>query len=57
MDAGALGADLSRIGMSGSPTQVVRTFVPVRERASVSITGSPAEQAAAILRLKEEICR
>ena len=41
----------ARVGLNGSPTQVVRTFVPQRTRESVALTGSAGEQAAAILEL------
>lgn len=46
-----LEVDPARVGLNGSPTQVVRTFVPQRARESVSLTGSAEEQAAAILEL------
>lgn len=49
--ADALGVDPARVGLNGSPTQVVRTFVPRRTRESVALTGSAGEQAAAILEL------
>ncbi len=38
-------ADVSRCGLSGSPTQVVRSFVPEREHVSERIEGTAAEQA------------
>ena len=40
------GADTARCGLSGSPTQVVRSFVPEREHVSERIEGTAAEQAA-----------
>lgn len=40
-----LGADEKRTGLTGSPTQVVRTFTPPRQAESVRITGSHADQA------------
>jgi electron transfer flavoprotein beta subunit len=41
-----IGADKSLCGLKGSPTQVVKTFVPVHEVQSEMIDGSPDEQAA-----------
>ena len=38
-------ADENRVGLKGSPTQVVRTFVPVHEVNSVSIEGTAEEKA------------
>ena len=40
------GADTARCGLSGSPTQVVRSFVPEREHVSERIEGTAADQAA-----------
>ena len=53
--AADLGADLSRCGLSGSPTQVVRTFTPQRDTAAVEITGSSAEKANRILEILREV--
>lgn len=53
LTAEAARADTGRCGLSGSPTQVVRSFVPEREERGVSIEGSPAEQAAALAELLE----
>lgn len=50
-----LGADGDRCGLNGSPTQVVRTFVPARERETVPITGTSAEQGARILEIVKEV--
>lgn len=44
-----VGADPARIGLSGSPTQVVRSFAPHREQGGTTVTGTPREQAAALL--------
>lgn len=38
-------ADINLCGLKGSPTQVVKTFVPVHDIQSEMIEGSPAEQA------------
>jgi len=40
-----IGADKALCGLKGSPTQVVRTFVPVHDVKSEMIEGLPAEQA------------
>ncbi len=45
LTAETAGADVSRCGLSGSPTQVVRSFVPEREHVSERIEGTAAEQA------------
>ncbi len=39
------GADENRTGLKGSPTQVVRTFVPIHEVNSVTIEGTAEEKA------------
>jgi electron transfer flavoprotein beta subunit len=41
-----IGADKSFCGLNGSPTQVVKTFVPVHEVQSEMIEGLPEDQAA-----------
>lgn len=38
-------ADRARIGLNGSPTQVVRSFTPERDAQSVPVVGTPKEQA------------
>ena len=57
IDAAKLGADPACCGLAGSPTQVVRSFVPERSNEAVTISGAPAEQAAALLGLFEEVAR
>ncbi len=48
-------ADTHRIGISGSPTQVVKTFTPKREKQGMMFEGEPEEQASGLLaRLREE---
>ena len=47
--ASDVGADPARIGLAGSPTQVVRTFVPERADASIEVVGNTREQAARLL--------
>ncbi len=47
--------EAERIGLSGSPTQVVRTFIPSHDIASEVLTGSPTEQAEALIeKLREQ---
>ena len=46
LTAETAGADAARCGLAGSPTQVVRSFVPEREHVSERIEGTAAEQAA-----------
>lgn len=45
LSAEAAGADTARTGLAGSPTQVVRSFVPERDERGVEITADAAEQA------------
>jgi len=45
-----LQTDLDRIGLNGSPTRVIRTFVPQRAHGSTEIVGDANKQA-------EDICR
>jgi electron transfer flavoprotein beta subunit len=51
LDAKALNADPKRIGLSGSPTQVVKTFVPERQSEATLIEGDTKTQADKILEL------
>lgn len=55
LGADDLAADPKRIGLSGSPTQVVKTHVPQRQTESVRITGEPKEQASSIADLIREV--
>lgn len=57
LDAATLGADPACCGLAGSPTQVVRSFVPERSHEAATIAGAPAEQAAALLEVFEEVAR
>lgn len=53
LSAAGAAADTARCGLSGSPTQVVRSFVPERNRACTALEGTAAQQAdrlASILR-------
>ena len=40
-----INADKNQCGLKGSPTQVVKTFVPVHDIQSEMIEGEPEEQA------------
>lgn len=55
--AAEVGADTARIGLSGSPTQVVRSFVPERANAVELIEGTVAEQARRVAELIGEAGR
>ena len=57
LNAAQAGADLARCGLNGSPTQVVRSFVPERGTGAREIPGTPDEQAAALVRIFEEAMR
>lgn len=57
LDAATLGADPACCGLVGSPTQVVRSFVPERSHEAATIAGTPAEQAVALLEVFEEVAR
>lgn len=57
LDAATLGADPACCGLAGSPTQVVRSFVPERSHEAATIAGTPAEQAATLLEVFEEVAR
>lgn len=57
LDVATLGADPACCGLAGSPTQVVRSFVPERSHEAATIAGTPAEQAAALLEVFEEVAR
>ena len=53
--ARAVGADTARIGLAGSPTQVVRSFVPEQRSRAVPVVGAPAEQAARLVQIIAEV--
>ena len=51
---GDIGADMRRIGLRGSPTQVRRTYTPKVEKKCEKLSGEPAEVARALVaRLRE----
>jgi electron transfer flavoprotein beta subunit len=47
--AADLDVDEQRIGMTGSPTKVVRIFFPVREKTGEVLSGTPEEQVAKLV--------
>lgn len=49
--AADVGADTARTGLTGSPTQVVRSFVPERSNECETLAGTLAEQAARVAEL------
>lgn len=53
--AADIGADLSRCGLNGSPTKVVKTFVPARTGESEMLSGNPEEQARQLLNRLSEL--
>lgn len=55
LSAADVGADPTRCGLAGSPTQVVRSFVPERNNTCECIDGTVVEQAAALVKLFEEV--
>lgn len=57
LSAAEAGADPTRCGLDGSPTQVVRSFVPERTNEARVVEGTPAEQAAALADIFEEVAR
>lgn len=54
LSAARVQADPARSGLAGSPTQVVRSFVPERSDACEVLEGSAPQQAARIIALAEE---
>lgn len=54
LSAACVQADPARSGLAGSPTQVVRSFVPERSDTCEVLEGSVPEQAARIIALAEE---
>lgn len=54
LGAACVQADPARSGLAGSPTQVVRSFVPERSDACEVLEGSVPQQAARIIALAEE---
>lgn len=55
LDAAGAGADTARTGLAGSPTQVVRSFVPERRTEAEPVEGDAAEQAARLVEILGEV--
>ena len=53
LDAAAADADTSRCGLVGSPTQVLRSFVPERATGAVDVAGDVPQQANELLQIIE----
>jgi len=51
LDAEALAADPTQIGLNGSPTQVVRTYTPERNKQARTICGDANEQVLSLVKL------
>lgn len=54
-DAAALEADENRIGLKGSPTQVVKTYIPQRQNEAIKLEGDTETQAELIKNLLKEV--
>lgn len=57
LGARELGTDDSRTGLHGSPTQVLRTFVPKRDRETEYFPAPVSKQAEQLLALRKEVRR
>jgi electron transfer flavoprotein beta subunit len=55
LGAAELGADPAHIGLAGSPTQVVRTYVPERGGEAIALEGDAATLAERLLEIIEEV--
>lgn len=54
MTADQLGEDPARFGLSGSPTQVVETYVPEREKQAVVLSGTVEHQVDSLVKMLKE---
>jgi electron transfer flavoprotein beta subunit len=50
LDAAAIGADVKKTGLNGSPTQVMKIFVPQQRTGREKFTGEPSKIAAAVVK-------
>lgn len=50
-----LNADTKRIGLSGSPTQVVKTYIPEGTRTAVELVGNTENQVEGIMKIIKEV--
>ena len=55
VSAADVNADPSRCGLAGSPTQVVRSFVPDRDQTCEAVEGTASEQAAKLAKIIEGV--
>ena len=55
LNAGALKPDMEKIGLKGSPTQVLRSFVPQRKTGGEKVTGETSEMVKKIKKTIEEL--
>ena len=53
VSAADVNADPARCGLAGSPTQVVRSFVPDRDQTCEAVEGTASEQAAKLAKIIE----
>ncbi|MBQ9988511.1 MAG: electron transfer flavoprotein subunit beta/FixA family protein [Clostridia bacterium] len=53
--AADIGTDPARTGLNGSPTQVMRTFVPEKTKITKMFSGTPEEQATALCTALKEV--
>ncbi len=53
--AAEVGADVNRCGLTGSPTQVVKSFTPDRTHQATHLNGTASENADAVLKIFEEV--
>jgi electron transfer flavoprotein beta subunit len=54
-DASEIGTDPERVGLNGSPTQIVRVFTPQRDRSTQMAPAGPAEAAQAVAKWLHEM--
>jgi electron transfer flavoprotein alpha/beta subunit len=55
LNAAALKPDTEKIGLKGSPTQVLRSFVPQRKTGGEKVTGETSEMVSKIKKTIEEL--
>jgi electron transfer flavoprotein beta subunit len=50
LDAAAIGADVKKTGLNGSPTQVMKIFTPPQRTGGEKFTGEPNKVAVALVK-------
>ncbi|MCA6071194.1 MAG: electron transfer flavoprotein subunit beta/FixA family protein [Endomicrobium sp.] len=55
LDAAAIGADIKKIGLNGSPTQVMKIFTPPQRAGGEKFTGEARDVAAALVKKLSDI--